>query len=374
MTFRYLTAGESHGPQLTAIIEGLPAGLSDPTGRINQDLFRRQQGYGRGKRMQIEKDQIQITAGLIGGKTYGAPLCLQVINAEYPTRSPDKALPMNVPRPGHADLAGALKYDTDDVVPIWERSSARETAIRVGIGGVAKEFLSVFGISIYSHVISIGDVSAQSIQREEIEALAEASSVRCADPEAAHRMCQAIDEATEAGDTLGGVVEVAARNVPAGLGSCMHWDQRLDGKIAQILMSMPSAKAVSIGEGIENAARRGSEAHDLIKYEEGRGFYHSSNRAGGIEGGISNGEEILCRVFCKPIPTLRAPLQSVNLATKEEARAPYKRSDVCVVPAAAVISESLLAIVLAQALSLRLGGDTIEQMKRSLPKNQPTSS
>jgi chorismate synthase len=362
MSFRFLTAGESHGPQLTAIIEGLPAGLNDPTERINRDIGRRQLGYGRGKRMSIEQDKVEITAGIIKNKTYGAPLCLQVKNIEYPSRSPNTAQAMHVPRPGHADLAGALKYNTQDVMPIWERSSARETAIRTAVGSVAKELLAVANIKLYSHVIAIGEVTASIQNRENIAELAEASMVRCIDSVASEAMCRAIDQATEEGDTLGGIIEVAASGVPAGLGSCMHWDQRLDGKIAQLLMSIPSVKAVSIGEGIENAARKGSRAHDLIQYSEERGFTHPTNAAGGIEGGITNGEEIICRAYCKPIPTLRSPLSSVDLVTKEPKRAPYKRSDVCVIPAAAVIAESLLAIALADVFLARFGADTIEKI------------
>jgi chorismate synthase len=364
MSFRFLTAGESHGPQLTAIVEGLPSGLRDPSERINRDIQRRQLGYGRGKRMQIERDQVEITAGIIKGKTYGAPLCLVVKNIEYPSRSPNNAQPMHVPRPGHADLAGALKYNTNDVMPIWERSSARETAIRTAVGSVAKELLATVGIEIYSHVISIAEVTAQITDRANIGERAEASPVRCVDASASEAMCRAIDAATEEGDTLGGVIEVAARGVPAGLGSCMHWDQRLDGKIAQLLMSIPSVKAISIGDGIESAARLGSKAHDLIQYSEAQGYTHPTNAAGGIEGGITNGEEIICRAYCKPIPTLRSPLSSVDLVTKEPKRAPYKRSDVCVIPAAAVIAEALLAVAIAGVFMERYGADTIEEMVR----------
>jgi chorismate synthase len=368
MTFRFLTAGESHGARLTAIVEGLPAGLIDPSPRINKDLARRQLGYGRGKRMSIERDTIEISAGLIKGKTYGAPLCLHVKNSEYPTRSPDTAQPMHVPRPGHADLAGAIKFATQDVLSIWERSSARETTIRVAVGAIAKELLALANITIHSHVLSIGEVSANNIDRSQIER-AEESPVRCIDESAGEAMCRAIDKATEDGDTLGGVIEVIAKNVPAGLGSCMHWDQKLDGQLAQLLMSVPSVKAVSIGDGIEGASRRGSLAHDVIQYNNG--FIHPTNFAGGIEGGMTNGEEVICRAFCKPIPTLRAPLPSIDLVTKEPTRAPYKRSDVCVIPAAAVIGESMVAIALARAFLARFGADTTDELTRRFSAAPP---
>lgn len=362
MSFRFLTAGESHGPALFAIIEGLPAGLPDPSERIDRDLARRQQGYGRSKRMQMERDHVLIRAGLVGGQTYGAPLLLEIPNSEQTQKDLRTLAPMPVPRPGHADYAAAVRYDTHDVAPLWERSSARESAARVAIGGVAKALLNACQIEVVSHVLAIGGVQAHPVRDDSLPARAESSPVRCADPAAEEAICRAIDAAGDAGETLGGVIEVVVSRLPAGLGSCMHWDQRLDAQLSASLLSMPSAKAVEFGDGITVAGLGGASAHDELFHTPERGFFHETNRAGGLEGGITNGAPLVCRVFCKPIPTLRAPLRSVDLSTHEAARAPYRRSDVCAVPAAAVIAEALVAIPLAQALLARSGATHLREL------------
>ena len=379
--FRWMTGGESHGPRLTAIVEGLPAGLPLLAEHVDVDLGRRQRGYGRGARMKIEQDRVAFTAGVRGGETLGSPLVMQVENrdwANWTTRmqaepfDPAGELPEPLirPRPGHADLAGGLKYDRADMRDILERASARETAARTAVGAVAKRLLAAVGIEIGSHVVRIGDVAANvdpSLDAAELFARARASDLACVDDVAAEAMRSAIREAAHAGDTLGGVFEVRALGVPAGLGSHVHWDRKLDGRLAHALVSIQAIKAVEIGDGIAAGSARGSQVHDEIGYErEGKRFVRPSNRAGGLEGGISNGSEIVCRAVMKPIATLKKPLQSVDVTTKEPLAAAFERSDVCAVSAAAVVGEAMVAIVLADALLEKFGGDSLKELLRNV--------
>jgi chorismate synthase len=367
---RFLTAGESHGPCLTAIVEGLPAGLAVDREAINRDLARRQGGYGRGGRMRIEHDQVEILGGVIGGKTTGAPVSLRIENrdwANWRDRWAAGDLPkLGVPRPGHADYAGMVKYGLDDAGPVLERASARETAPRVAVGSLAKLLLSAFDVAIGSYVAEIGIVTAAvpDLPPGELWALAEVSDVRCPDEEAAAEMRAAIDAACEAGDSLGGVFVVIATGVPVGLGSCVHWDRRLDARLAAAVTSIPAIKGVQIGSAFENARRRGTQVHDELHPDSNGGVMRQTNRAGGIEGGMSNGEPIVVRAAMKPIPTTVTPLRSVDLATGEEAATEYQRSDVCAVPAAAVVGEAMVAWVLADALLEKLGGDSLGEMQR----------
>jgi len=361
---RFLTAGESHGPALTAIVEGLPAGLPLTGEDINLQLRRRQRGYGRGGRMKIEQDRAAISGGLAQGRTTGGPLALHIENRDWADWQ-DKELPaLTVPRPGHADLAGALKYGFDDMRLVSERASARETAARVAVGAVARRLLEEFGIRVGSYVLEIGGVVAgvPDLPHDELWARAETSDVRCPDEEAASRMEAAIDAAREAGDSLGGVFVVIATGVPPGLGSHVHWDRRLDARLAQAVMSIPAIKGVEIGPAFENARRRGTQVHDEIFLEDGQLVRHT-NRAGGLEGGITNGQPLVVRAAMKPIPTTVTPLRSVDLATGEPAATQYQRSDVCAVPAAAVVGEAMVCWVLADALVEKLGGDSLKEMK-----------
>lgn len=384
---RFLTAGESHGPCLTAIVEGVPAGLYLTEEDINADLRRRQGGYGRSERMRIERDRVEILGGVAEDCTTGAPIALRIENVSRSSRSSgsenrlDLPIRMTVPRPGHADLAGAIKYGLDDLRLVAERASARETAARVAVGAIAKRLLSEFGIAVGSYVAEIGGVVAKipGLPFAKLWELAEASDVRCPDPEAAEAMRRRIDEARAAGDSVGGVFVVAATGVPVGLGSHVHWDRRLDGRLAQAVMSIPAVKGVEIGPAFENARKMGTEVHDEIFPEGVQGTYPNlslpsspmgriglarrTNRAGGIEGGISNGQPIVVRAAMKPIPTTVTPLRSVDLATGEPTTTQYQRSDVCAVPAAAVVGEAMVAWVLADALMEKLGGDSIEEMK-----------
>ncbi len=372
--FRFLTAGESHGPQLTVIIDGVPAGLEIDAARdLDPDLRRRQGGHGRGKRQQIERDSAVITAGVRGGRTLGSPIALTVVNRDWDNWKG----PMQVEaeeftkkavtrvRPGHADLAGMLKHDLDDARDVLERASARETAARVAAGGVAKTLLRVAGASISSHVVRIGDVVAPSGGTVD-PAVVERSAVRCADPVAGSRMVEAIDAARAAGDTLGGTAVVTGHQVVAGLGSYAHWDRRLDGRIAQAMCSIPSVKGVELGDALLAAASPGSQVHDRPAYSADRGFHHLSNRQGGLSGGVSNGADVWARVHFKPISTLLTPLRSVDVHTGEEINAHYERSDVCVVPAGAVIAEAMLALVLAEAMLEKFGADSIAELARNL--------
>lgn len=375
---RYLTAGESHGPALCAIIEGMPANLRLNPHRIDKDLRRRQQGYGRGGRMKIESDRAEIFSGLRFGRTLGSPLAIRILNRDYDNwqsqMSPEGDEPAGLPkitrpRPGHADLSGALKYQLSDVRDVLERASARETAVRVAVGAVAKELLTVFDIEVFSWVRSIGSVNAITALPADIKgffAAAEASPVRCPDDAATAAMMAAIDEAKAAGDSLGGVFEVAITGAPVGLGSHAHWDRKLDARLAAALMSIQAVKGVEIGGGFALAALPGSGVHDEIFYDEKRGYYRKTNRAGGIEGGISNGETLLLRVAVKPIPTLYQPLRSVDMKDHSAFAAAVERSDTCAVPAAAVVGEAVAAWEIALALREKLGGDSLQEMQNSL--------
>jgi chorismate synthase len=368
-----MTAGESHGPELTVILEGVPAGLPiDAVRDLDPDLRRRQLGHGRGKRQQIENDSARITAGVRGGLTLGSPIALTVVNRDWDNwKGPMQVeaegfskKPVTRVRPGHADLAGILKYDLDDARDVLERASARETAARVAAGGVAKALVRVAGISISSHVVRIGDVVAAATAVD--QRAVEQSPVRCADAAAGERMVAAIDAARAAGDTLGGTAVVTAHHVVAGLGSYVQWDRRLDGRIAQAMCSIPSVKGVELGDAVTAAATPGSGVHDRPAFTDGRGFHHLSNRQGGLSGGVSNGEDLWARVHFKPISTLLTPLRSVDVRTGEETNAHYERSDICVVPAGAVVAEAMLALVIADALLEKFGGDSISELCRNL--------
>ncbi|GAA0360600.1 chorismate synthase [Bacillus horti] len=379
---RYLTAGESHGPQLTAIIEGVPAFLPITTAEINNDLERRQKGYGRGRRMQIEKDQVQFVAGVRDGHTTGAPIALVVENkdwthwqhimtADHIDEENQGKRTVSRPRPGHADLNGAIKYKHRDMRNILERSSARETAIRVACGSLAKKLLSEFNIEVACHVRRIGPVEAavpdlNELSIADIKRITEDSPVRCLDAEAAEKMMRAIDQAKEEGDSIGGVVEVIVTGVPIGLGSHVQWDRKLDGKIAQAIMSIQAFKGVEVGIGFEAAERPGSEVHDEIAWSEERGYYRKTNRLGGFEGGMTNGMPIVVRGVMKPIPTLYKPLQSVDIDTKEPFEASIERSDSCAVPAASVVAEAVVAWEVANAFCEKFGSDHIGEMKSLL--------
>jgi len=370
--FRFLTAGESHGRGLVAIIEGVPAGLALDEDSIARDLARRQGGYGRGARMDIEQDRAEIISGVRHGLTMGSPISLLIWNRDWEnwkqvmSISPveQEVEPLTQLRPGHADLAGAIKYGLDDVRPILERASARETASRVAVGAVARKLLAELGIEIHSHTVCIG--GRWSKQADSIDwAGVEGSPVRCADSEAERALLSAIDKAREAGDSVGGVFEAIASGVPIGLGSHVHWDRKLDGRIAQAMMSINAVKGVEIGAGFTVANLPGSQVHDRIEPDAERLWRHVTNRAGGIEGGMSNGEPIVVRATVKPVPTLAKPLPSADLRTGEAVQAHFERSDVCVVPAAGVIGEAALAIVLAEAVLEKFGGDHIAETLRN---------
>lgn len=371
---RFLTAGESHGRALVAVIEGLPANLAISAEAINRELQRRQQGYGRGGRMKIEKDEAEILSGVRKGKTLGSPLALMVKNLDYDNWKDREVPPVTKPRPGHGDLAGVIKYNQRDIRNVLERASARETAARVAVGAVARQLLDVFGIKIMSHVISIGGVSLKSEGHspEEI-AGADRSPVRCIDEKVSRRMMEAIDEARAQGDSLGGVFEAVALNVPTGLGSHVHWDRRLDGLIARSFMSIQAVKGVEIGMGFEAAHKNGSQVHDEIFYDEGLGFYRKTNNAGGLEAGITNGCPVVVRAAVKPIPTLYKPLRSVDIKTKQPFAAGVERSDICAVPAAGIVGEAALAWVLADAMTEKFGGDSIEEMRSNFQSYMATA-
>jgi chorismate synthase len=375
---RFETAGESHGECLVATLTGLPAGIPIALDAINHELWRRQQGFGRGGRMKIETDRVSVVSGVRHGCTIGSPLAMIIANADWknwteslPVEGGDPALhkPVSRPRPGHADLAGAIKYNFPDARYVLERSSARETTARVAIGAVAKQFLASFGIEVLSHVIAVGSRRLErTVGWEEIRALSEKNEVLlgCVDPEAEKEMKAVVDEAYRTGDTVGGIFEVVARGLPPGLGSHITWDSRLDGKLAQAIVSMQAVKGVEIGFAEEGAQSFGSKVQDTIHYNrEDHRFFRGDNRAGGIEGGMTNGEDLRVRGFLKPISTLRRPLESVDLETREPAKAAYERSDVCVVPAAGVIGEAMVAIVLAGAMMEKFGGDSLVETKRN---------
>lgn len=379
MVLRFLDAGESHGRCLLGIIEGFPYGFSLSEENINKQLKRRQGGYGRGNRMQIEQDSIVILSGMISGKTIGSPIGLMIKNKDWDNQKPGNQESLTVPRPGHADLAGVLKYGLHDYRPILERASARKTAMRVAIGSVGKQLLEYFSIFSYSHVIRIGQTKVQQQivrefkEKEKIEKITKRinnSPVYCLDPKISQQMCSDIELAKKAGDSLGGQFEIIVKNAPAGLGSHVFWDRKLDARLAGALMSIPSIKAVEIGEGVKSSEKRGSQVQDPIylRKEENSQvsktcYYRKKNWAGGIEGGITNGEEIVVRAYVKPIPTLLKPLASVNLHTKKQTRADYQRSDTCVVPAASVVGEAVINWEIATAFLEKFAGDSLEEIE-----------
>ena len=385
---RYFTAGESHGPCLTMIIDGVPAGFAIDINKINHDLWRRQQGYGRGGRMLIEKDEAQVRAGIRWGETIGSPVALGIENRDWKNwtkkmsalpEDRDDKIAVTKPRPGHADLNGVLKYDRKDVRDILERASARETVARTAIGSFAKQLLAPFGIHVMGYIRSIGNVRAEltGLNYEEIHRRAEESPVRTADSAAEEKMIALIEACKKEGNTLGGVFEVVALGLPPGLGSHTQWDRKLDGRLAQALMSIQAMKGVEIGLGFEMARRRGSEVHDEIFFDptkdvtEGTprivptGFYRGSNNSGGTEGGMSNGAPLVARVAMKPISTLMSPLHSVDLRSKQATDASVERSDVCAAPAAAVVGESVVAFELAKAFLEKFGGDSLREIQRN---------
>ncbi|QTH44859.1 chorismate synthase [Cohnella sp. LGH] len=379
MSLRYLTAGETHGPQLTAIIEGLPSNLELDFEELNFQLQRRQKGHGRGRRMQIETDTAQIVGGVRHGRTTGAPVAVvvenkdwkhwtSVMNVEPVEGSDETKRRVFRPRPGHADLNGGLKYNLRDLRNVLERSSARETAARVAVGAIARQLLGAFGVKVAGHVVSIGGVeaAAPNLPIDELIAVTEESPVRVADKEAEQKMIELIDRTKADGDTIGGVVECIITGLPVGLGSHVQWDRKLDGRIAQAVVSINAFKGVEVGIGFEAARIPGSQVHDEILYSEEKGFYRGSNRAGGFEGGMTTGEPIVVRGVMKPIPTLYKPLASVDIDTKEAFTAQVERSDACAVPAASVVMEHVVAWEMAKAFLEKFGGDSIEEMKANL--------
>ncbi len=379
--FRFLTSGESHGKCLNAIIEGIPAGIRIKASVINEDLARRQVGYGRGGRMKIEKDTVEIKSGVRFGKSTGAPICLEIKNKDfenwqevmntehqdYPAQETLKKIEeksFTTVRPGHADYAGSIKYNFTDLRNVLERSSARKTAIEVAVGSVAKQILKEFGIMGFSHVIQIGNVKLDFYPKTYtlIKEKAEKSDVRCADDLTADRMRNAIDEAAQAGDTLGGKFEVIFGNLPVGLGSYVHWDRCLDGRLAQAVMSIPAVKAVEIGAGVDAASLKGSQMHDEI-FVKNKNVYRHTNNAGGLEGGMTNGEALVIKGTMKAIPTMRKPLATVDIKDMQPASAHFERSDTCAVPACAVVAEARVAIILADEFLTKIGGDNFVEMK-----------
>ncbi|EJR03959.1 chorismate synthase [Bacillus cereus] len=382
---RYITAGESHGPQLTTILEGVPAGLSLVANDINEELARRQKGYGRGRRMQIEKDQVQIVSGVRHGKTMGSPIALvvenrdfthwtKVMGAEPLTEQEEKEMKRQVtkPRPGHADLNGAIKYGHRDMRNVLERSSARETTVRVAAGAVAKKILAELGVQVAGHVVEIGGVQAENITYnsiEELQSTTEVSPVRCLDEKAGKKMMQAIDDAKANGDSIGGIVEVVVEGMPIGVGSYVHYDRKLDAKLAAAIMSINAFKGVEIGIGFEAAHRPGSEVHDEILWDEVQGYRRKTNNAGGLEGGMTTGMPVVVRGVMKPIPTLYKPLQSIDIDTKEPFTASIERSDSCAVPAASVVAEAVVAWELATALIEQFGLDRIDLIRENIAKH-----
>jgi chorismate synthase len=378
---RFQTAGESHGQALVVILSGLPAGLSVDFAYVDRELRRRQGGYGRGGRMKIESDRAQFLSGVRHGRTVGSPITVLVENRDWENwkealavedrpETRGKNRPLSAPRPGHADLAGCLKYDFREARYVLERASGRETAARVAAGALAKLFLKEFGVEVASHVVAVGQVALEDEPVPFAKVLAlrdrEDISLACVDPAVEARMKAEVDRAQEERDTVGGTFEVIARGVPPGLGSCAQWDERLDGQLAQAVMSIQAVKAVELGSGIGNAALTGSRVHDEIGYNHAQScFTRTANRAGGLEGGMTNGENIVVRGYAKPISTLRRPLASVDFATKETVRAAYERSDVCVVPAAGVVGEAMVALTLARAFLEKFGGDSLEETRRN---------
>ncbi|MFD0768534.1 chorismate synthase [Bacillus sp. CGMCC 1.60114] len=382
---RYITAGESHGPQLTTILEGIPAGLPLVADDINTELARRQKGYGRGRRMQIEKDQVQILSGVRHGYTIGAPITLVVENRDFAhwtkimgaeplTEAESKEMKRQItrPRPGHADLNGAIKYGHRDMRNVLERSSARETTVRVAAGAVAKRILEELGIKVAGHVIEIGGVKAEKQSYdsiEELQTITEASPVRCLDEEAAQKMMQAIDDAKTNGDSIGGIVEVVVEGMPVGVGSYVHYDRKLDAKLAAAIMSINAFKGVEIGIGFEAAHKPGSLVHDEILWDKDNGYTRRTNNAGGLEGGMTTGMPVVVRGVMKPIPTLYKPLQSIDIDTKEAFQASIERSDSCAVPAASVVAEAVVAWELAAAVIEQFGTDRIDLIRENIEKH-----
>ncbi|WP_028400487.1 chorismate synthase [Ectobacillus panaciterrae] len=383
---RYITAGESHGPQLTTILEGVPAGLPLTAEDINKDLARRQKGHGRGRRMQIEKDEAQILSGVRHGYTLGGPIALAVENRDFKhwtkimgaaplpeEEAKEVKRQITRPRPGHADLNGAIKYGHRDMRNVLERSSARETTVRVAAGAVAKRILEEAGVKVAGHVIEIGGVQAEKFTYdsiEELQQITEASPVRCLDEKAAEKMMAAIDDAKTSGDSIGGIVEVVVEGMPVGVGSYTHYDHKLDAKLAAAVMSINAFKGVEIGIGFEAAHKPGSQVHDEILWDEAHGYTRRTNNAGGFEGGMTTGMPIIIRGVMKPIPTLYKPLQSVDIETKESFQASIERSDSCAVPAASVVAEAVVAWELAAALLEQFGKDRMDAIKENIEKHR----
>ena len=362
---RFLTAGESHGKCLVAILDGLPSGVPIDLEAIDREMKRRQFGYGRGPRMKLESDRVEIIAGVRKGKTLGSPVALEIMNKDW---SIDRLPVVTQPRPGHADLAGAIKYDHRDIRNILERASARETAARVAVGAVCQQLLAPLGIELASHVTAIGSTRAKPVTVESaanIRKLADASPVRCLDPQATKRIIREIDACASRGDTLGGIFEVIAHGLPPGLGSHVQYDRRLDAILAHAVMAIHAVKAVEVGDGMLAASLPGSSVQDEIFYNRKLGFYRSSNRAGGFEGGMTTGQPVIVRGFLKPLSTLRAPLRSVEINTKRPVVATVERTDVCTVPAAGVIGEAMLAFELAKTMLEKFGGDSLRELKRN---------
>jgi len=376
VSLRVVTAGESHGPGLTCIVEGLPAGLELDREAIDRDMARRQLGHGRGGRMKIERDSAQVTAGVRHGRTLGGPIAVQVANRDYANwedrMNPwpvEQAVPeVHLPRPGHADLAGVMKYAFSDVRDVLERASARETAARVAGGALAKEFLRALGVEVVSHVTQIGSVRAPEPGDIALAGFAgvDESPVRCLDIDASAAMVEEINVLRKRNESIGGVFEARAFGLVPGLGSHVSWEQRMDGRIGAAMLSIQAAKGVGIGDGFDLAGRPGSEAHDEIFYDDERGYYRETNRSGGLEGGMTTGEPLVVRCAMKPIPTLTKPLRSVDIATREPAQALRERTDSCVVPAAGVVGEAMLAIVLASAYREKFGGDHIDDVRAAV--------
>ncbi|HVT03812.1 MAG TPA: chorismate synthase [Thermoanaerobaculia bacterium] len=376
--FTFVTAGESHGPSLSTIVTGMPAGVPLDRQRLNGDMARRQHGYGRGGRMQIEQDELEIISGVRGSETLGSPIAFLIRNRDHDNWKGSMDIwevaeaeahkrRVHSPRPGHVDLAGGQKYDRRDLRDILERASARETASRVGAGALAKELLRFFDIHIRSGVLALGDAgdSGRPISYQALAAVDDTSPLRAVDGDAEKTMMERVDRAREAGETLGGVIAIAATGVPIGLGSYIQWNEKLDGRIAQAIMSIHAVKGMAIGDGIAAARSLGSEVHDPIYFDEERRYYRQTNRAGGLEGGVTNGQDVVVRAFMKPISTLRRGLPSVDIETHEADRSQWERSDITAVSACGVVCEAMLAIVLADAMREKFGGDSIGEMKRN---------
>lgn len=379
---RWITAGESHGPELVAVLEGLPAGVPVSLDGVREDLARRKLGYGRGSRMKFEQDELNFSGGVVHGRTIGGPIAIRIGNTEWPKwvevmnpeptelsdRSRGRGAPLTRPRPGHADLVGMQKYGFDEARPVLERASARETAARVALGAVARAFLAELGIRLVSHTVSLGPIEAPhdgKLPRPEDVAKLDADPLRCFDPDTSARMVAEVDETKRSGDTIGGVVEVLAYGLPPGLGSYVHWDRRLDSRLAGALMGIQAIKAVEVGDGFETTKRRGSAAHDALHLSNGR-IARETDRAGGIEGGMTTGQVLRVRAGMKPIATVPNALPTVDITSGEEAKAHHQRSDVSAVPAAGVVAEAMVALVLADAVTEKFGGDSVGETRRNL--------